>query len=186
MKLVLVLLLGSLAWAQDHPPTVHVVSVEKKPKLARVDADSGAVFVRGIWRPDYPNKRGTMIETDEELSCLPYGGKDLVGTEAFCLEASASSSYGMLNVSTTWLKVVEWSKTQIIAVNDSPICLTSQIIFDLRSHSVMSLDIKKAGVKGLFNSCDNVPDRETYYLQDEADYYQRKASLAAKQGKPTE
>jgi len=82
---------------------------------------------------------------------------------------------GMLDVETDWLKVVEWSNTQIIVTDESSICLTSQTIFDLRSNTVLALDIKKSNAKGLFDLCKTLPDRQTYYLQDKADYYTYKA-----------
>jgi hypothetical protein len=82
--------------------------------------------------------------------------------------------HGLLDVSTGWLKVVEWNATQIIATDDSSICLTSQTIFDLKRKTVIALDIRKPEAQGLEGACNFIPDRQTYYLQDKADYFAQK------------
>jgi hypothetical protein len=81
---------------------------------------------------------------------------------------------GLLDVSTDWLKVVEWSATQIVASDDSSICLTSQTIFDVKRKTVITLDTRKPEAQGLAGACDLIPDRQTYYLQDRADYFAQK------------
>lgn len=80
----------------------------------------------------------------------------------------------MLTVGTSWLKVVEWTKSEVVATDSSPDCLTTKLIFDLQNKTVISLDVRKPSSKGLFNACELVPDRQTYYLEDTADYYTRK------------
>jgi hypothetical protein len=148
---------------------------QEKPKLAHVEVSPYYVSVEGIWRPDNPTKQNEVIEAVTSISCSKHGGTDLVGTDAWCLEASASAPMGILTVDTFWLKVVEWSSTQIIVIEDSPICVTSQTIFDLRNKTVMSLAVRKPDAKGVSNVCQIVPDRQTYYFQDKADYYLNKA-----------
>ena len=147
----------------------------KKPLLAelRVDADLGTVSVNGVWRPDNATKNNEE-EAVTELICFRRGGKDLVGTEAFCLQTSASAPQGMLTAGHQWLKVVEWSSTQIIATDDSAICVTSQTIFDLKRKTVTALDIRKPEAPGFNNMCEYLPDRQTYYFQDVANYYTQK------------
>jgi Iap family predicted aminopeptidase len=86
----------------------------------------------------------------------------------------------MLSVGTQRLKVVEWNSTQIIATDDSAICLTAQIIFDLKRKTVTALDIKKPEARGLNNACDLIPERQTYYLQEVANYYAQKHLAAAR------
>jgi hypothetical protein len=154
----------------------------KRPLLAelRVDVDLGSVSANGVWRPDNATKNNEVVEAVTELSCFRRGGKDLVGTEAFCLEAAASAPQGMLTVGTQWLKVVEWSDSQIIATDDSAICRTSQTIFDLKRKSVTALDIRKPEAQGLGGACNLIPDRQTYYLQDVTDYYVQKRLSAAR------
>jgi len=140
-----------------------------------VDADGNGVYAEGVWRPDNPTKQNTpAMETVSQLSCQRYGGKALVGSEAWCLQAEATTSDGILSVHTTWLKVVEWSKTQLIAIDDGPICLTAQVICDLKNKTVMDLDVRKPNATGWLNSCKEVPDRQTYYFQNTMDYYVKK------------
>jgi hypothetical protein len=150
---------------------------QKTPKLAALllDKDGGWVSVSGVWRPDNPTKKNEPVEAVTELSCFRHGGKLLAGTEAFCLQATAMSPGGLLDVSTDWLKVVEWSTTQIIATDDSSICLTSQTIFDLKRKTVIALDIRKSEAQGLGGACNLLPDRQTYYLQDKVDYFAQKS-----------
>ncbi len=156
----------------------------QKPKLAALilDKDGGWVSVSGVWRPDNPTNKNELVESVTELSCFRHGGKDFVGTEAFCLQAMAMSPNGLLDVSTDtdWLKVVEWNATQIIATDDSSICLTSQTIFDLKRKTVIALDIRKPEAQGLGGACNLIPDRQTYYLQDKADYFAQKSLGAPK------
>jgi len=154
-------LICASAWAQ------------KTPKLAEMilDKDGGWVSVNGVWRPDNPTKKNELVEAVTELSCYRHGGKDLVGTEAFCLQAMALAPNGLLDVSTSWLKVIQWDATQIIAIDDSSICLTSQTIFDLKRKTVIALDIRKPEAQGLQGACNLLPDRQTYYFQDKADYF---------------
>src|SRR5579884_602594 len=86
----------------------------------------------------------------------------------------SDKAVGTLDVSTEWLKVIEWNETQIIATDDSSICLTSQTIFDLKRKTVIALDVRKPEAQGFRGACNLIPDRQTYYLQDVADYYARK------------
>jgi hypothetical protein len=151
---------------------------QKTPKLAELIVDPFDVSASGVWRPDNPTKKNELVEGVTELSCYRHGGKDIVGTEAFCLQATAISPHGLLDVSTGWLKVIEWSDTQIIATDDSSICITSQTIFDLKNKTVIALDIRKPEAQGLAGACNLLPDRQTYYFQDKADYFAHK--IAAK------
>ena len=166
--LAIILLICVSAWAQQ------------KPKLAEVlvDKDGGGTCANGVWRPDNPTKKNELVEAVTELSCCRHDGKDLVGTEAFCLQAMALSPNGLLDVSTDWLKVVQWDANQIIAIDDSSICVTSQTIFDLKRKTVIALDIRKPEAQGLQGACNLLPDRQTYYLQDKADYYTNKIAAA--------
>jgi len=167
-RVILVVTLGVLTLAS---------AGAQKPKLAALilDKDGGWVSVIGVWRPDNPTKKNELVEAVTELSCFRHGGKNFVGSEAFCLQAMAMSPNGLLDVSTDWLKVVEWNATQIIATDDSSICLTAQTMFDLKRKTVIALDIRKPEAQGLGGACNLIPDRQTYYLQDKVDYFAQKS-----------
>jgi hypothetical protein len=153
-------------------------SAQEKPKLAKLlSVNEGSVYAKGLWRPDNPTKKNEPMEAVTELSCFRHGGNGLVGTEAFCLQVTAmvlDKAVGTLDVSTEWLKVIEWNETQIIATDDSSVCLTSQTIFDLKRKTVIALDVRKPEAQGFRGACNLIPDRQTYYLQDVVDYYARK------------
>jgi hypothetical protein len=159
---------------------------DKKTLLAelQVYADLGSVSADGVWRPDNPTEKNKITEAVVKLECYRQGGKGLVGTEAFCLEASASAPHSMLTVGFQWLKVVEWSDAQIITTDNSAICRTSQTIFDLKRKTVTALDIRKPEAQGLGGACNLIPDRQTYYLQDVTDYYVQKQLAAARKSQP--
>lgn len=135
---------------------------------------NGPVVANGVWRPDDPTKRNGRSEAVVELSCFRNGGKDLVGTEAFCLQETATAAKGALQMSTRWLKVVEWSGTQITASDESAVCLTSQTVFDLKRKTVSASDVRRPGANGSSHPCDLTPERQTYYLQDVVDYFVQK------------
>jgi hypothetical protein len=148
---------------------------EKKPKLATAELSASSISVTGVWQPDNPTKQNKLIEAVYKLTCFRHGGKALVGTEAWCLDATASVPMGMLDLTTTRLKVIEWNSTQLIAIDESPDCITTQTIVDLQSGTVSGLDIRKPKATGLNNICKSLPDRQTYYLQDRTDYFLKKA-----------
>jgi hypothetical protein len=155
---------------------------KQTPRLAvlLLGTDGSWVSVSGVWRPDNPTKKNELVEAVTELSCYRHGGKDIVGTEAFCLQAAALSPNGLLDVSTDWLKVVEWNATQIIATDDLSICVTQQTIFDLKRKTVIALDVRKPEAQGLAGACKLLPDRQTYYLQDKGDYFAQKSAAVVK------
>ncbi|MGA8224382.1 MAG: hypothetical protein WB780_22240 [Candidatus Acidiferrales bacterium] len=165
---ILTVLTFATTWAQQKPKLVELI----------LDKDGGWVSASGVWRPDNPTKKNELVEAVTELDCYRHGGKELVGTEAFCLQAMAISPNGLLDVSTDWLKVIQWDATQIIATDDSSICITSQTIFDLKRKTVIALDIRKPEAQGLQGACNLLPDRQTYYFQDKVDYFAHK--IAAK------
>jgi hypothetical protein len=162
-KLTALLLLAALPPAPD------------AAKLATLQIDPEEVWGEGVWRPDNPTKKTEIIEAVTHYTCSRTGGRKLTGTEAWCLEATATNTYEMLGVAVEWLKVVEWDDNQIIAVNNSPICLSQQVIFDVKRKTAISLDVRKPEAKGLADICKLLPDRQTYYLQDKADYYTKKS-----------
>lgn len=168
----------ALGQTQSASTKDKAASAHESPALAKVlSVGKDNVSVKGLWRPDNPTKKNELMEAVTELSCFRNDGHSLVGTEAFCLQVTAmvlDKTNGMLDVSTEWLKVIEWNEAQIIATDDSSICLTSQTILDLKRKTVLALDVRKPEAQGLRGACNLIPDRQTYYLQDVADYYGRK------------
>jgi hypothetical protein len=85
-----------------------------KPKLAELNTSAAdSVFVTGVWRPDNPTKKNELVEGVTELTCFRHGGEELVRTEAFCLQATATLVDGMLIPSTEWLKVLQWNDAKL-------------------------------------------------------------------------
>lgn len=168
----------ALAQTQSASAKNEEPKAQENPRLAKlVSVGKNNVGVKGLWRPDNPTKKNELMEAVTELSCFRHGGQSLVGTEAFCLQATATvleKPTVTVDVGTAWLKVVEWSETQIIAIDDSSICLTSQTILDLKRKTVIALNVRKPEAQGFQGACNLIPDRQTYYLQDVADYYGRK------------
>ncbi|PWT79031.1 MAG: hypothetical protein C5B59_00535 [Bacteroidetes bacterium] len=145
-----------------------------KPKMAEVSVDSPSeptfVQVDGVWEPDNPTKENALVFAVVHIECYRHGGRELVGTDSFCLVASASPIVGTLSVDTIWLKVIEWTNRLIVTSDDHAICNISQNTFDLQSKTVTGLDIKKPNAKGFMDACKLLPDRQTYYLRDKIDY----------------
>src|SRR6266853_1389797 len=133
-------------------------SPDDHPKLATLQLDSVSVGGEGVWRPDNPPQKNALIEAVAHYTCSRTGGRQLTGTEAWCMEATASSPGGMLSVGVEWFKVLSWNDQQIIAVNDTPICLAQQIIFDVKHKTAIALDVRKPDAKGVADICTSLPD----------------------------
>jgi len=164
MKQILaVLAIAILTYAQNQP---------SKPSLAKVIAVTPSyVHGDGVWDYDHPHHSDLLKQSvGTHIECQRHGGLRIVGTDPFCLVATAFPAEGnTVFINTDVLKVVEWDR-EIIAVNDCPECQTSQITIDLTSKTVSGLDIRKLGVKGGLIECKEFPDRETYYLRNVYDY----------------
>lgn len=166
MRLALVgalLGLGLGATAQSMPSID-----QKKPKLAKAYlASVNVVSIEGAWEADNPTEKNNPVFHVTRIECHRSGGRDMVATASFCVIADAIPIVGTINVNIHWWKVVEWNQTEIIAVDDSALCLTSQITIDLTSKTASWANIKKASA---IVSCKN-PDRRTFYLRDNIDYH---------------
>jgi hypothetical protein len=161
--------------AQEKPAASH------KPQLAELYVDNGVASAKGVWRSDIPakdQKNKEDIDEVSQLSCFDEGGETLVRTKAFCIEATATRINDIVDANFNFLKVIRWDDAEIIAADDQPICLTSQTIFDLKRKTVIALSIRKPEAHGALNSCDSIPDRETFYLQSVIDYFGQKAAKA--------
>jgi len=143
-----------------------------KPKLATLEIVGDSVFIDGVWEPDSPTKQNELIPAVLHLECKRHGGKPLTGTEAFCVAATASAPvFGRLHADLGWLSVTSWTSTEIIVMDESPICIRSETIIDLRRKTAIGFDVRKPEARGLGDSCKLLPDRQTYYLRDRDDYY---------------
>jgi hypothetical protein len=126
--------------------------------------------VDGVWEPDNPTKQNELTFMVVSIQCYRHGGTDFVGSDPFCLVATASPIATTISVDANFLKVIEWNAKEIITLDDSPVCITSQNTFDLASKTVVGMDIRKPNAKGFVDSCKVLPDRQTYYLRDKVDY----------------
>ena len=145
-----------------------------KPKLAELYIDDtrspSYVKVDGVWEPDNPTKQNELVFGVVSVQCYRHGGREFVGSDPFCLVATATPVAGTISVDANWLKVIEWNDKEIITVDDSPICIISQNTFDLTAKTLVGMDIKKPKAKGFLDACKVIPDRQTYYLRDKVDY----------------
>lgn len=171
--LVIALLLMASAYGQNQ----HKNDPEpqaSQPKLAEVYVDDAHdpkyVSVDGVWEPDNPTKQNELFFAVVHLVCYRHGGQAIVGTDSFCVSATATPFGATLHVDSSFLQVALWNKAQIMISDDEPICVISQTTFDLTSKTVVGLDIRKPNAKGLLDSCKALPDRQTYYLRDKVDY----------------
>lgn len=156
--IVVVLLLASCIAAKD------------APELAKLQIEGGSVWGDGVWRPDNPNKNHKITQAVTHYQCSITGGTQLVGTEVWCREASANNPSGMLGIRVERLKVVEWDDKQIIAANDSSVCLSSEVIFDVKRKIATALDLGNKMPRVSSTPEKGFPTVR-YYLQDTADYY---------------
>jgi hypothetical protein len=139
-------------WWKDH---------NRNPTYLKVD---------GVWEPDNPTKQNELVFSVVSIQCYRHGGADFVGSDPFCLVATASPVAGTISVDANFLKVIEWNAKEIITLDDSPICVTLQNTFDLSSKTVTGMDIRKPNAKGYLDACKLLPDRQTYYLREKVDY----------------
>ena len=149
----------------------------KPPTLARLDDFGSFLFADGVWRADNLNeKTEAAFDSVVHLECYKTGGKEMVGTDAYCMVATAtiiSSGLGSLpDVDVMYYSVVSWDKDRVIASDsptaDFPICLWTQITINRRDHSIMATDTRKLGKghQGLNNVCEKMPLAQTYHLAD--------------------
>jgi hypothetical protein len=145
-----------------------------KPKLAELYTDDvrNPIYLKvdGVWEPDHSTKQNELVFAVVSIQCYRHGGKDSVGSDPFCVVATAMPIAGTLSVDANFLKVIEWNAKEIITLDDSADCVTSQNTFDLTSKTVVGMDIRKPNAKGFLDSCKLLPDRQTYYLREKVDY----------------
>jgi hypothetical protein len=129
------------------------------------------VWAEGMMRADnLTEKTELAFDTVTRFECYTRGGRWLVGSEAYCLEAAASVVLGTPTIQIAYFPVKSWGPELILAADSpsasTPICVWSQITINLREKSVIVTDIKKTGPghEGFHNSCSEVPALQTYHL----------------------
>src|SRR6266852_1952156 len=93
---------------------------EKAAKLADLNDLGHFLTAEGVWRADNLNeKTENAFPSVTRLECYKHGGKNLVGTEAYCMQASAQIVSGHPDIGVTYYAVIAWDRDKVIAA-DSP------------------------------------------------------------------
>jgi hypothetical protein len=144
------------------------------PKLAESTSDENYLHADGIWIPDVRTKETKLVPAVVDYSCYRHGGTELTGTDAFCLEVTATPVVGTIHIDTSFLKVIAWNKTLIQATSDNgdpdrlP-CAISEVTFNLGLKSVTAVDRKKP-VANRIKMCQDMLDHVSYALYDKIEY----------------
>jgi hypothetical protein len=170
------------------------INTEKDAKLSNLGEmnDYGdSVTAEGVWRADNLNEKTELHFTAVvRLECYKTGGKQLVGSDSYCMEATAQIiDQGFPGISVRYFPVKRWDKEMVIAADSptdpSPICTWTQITISLREKSIMATDTRKLskGHEGFKNACDTVPLAQTYHLIDTAEEVTRRLERTSQQKK---
>ena len=164
---------------------------EKQAKLADLNDFGDFLFAEGVWRADNLNeKTEAAFPSVTRLECYEHSGKDLVGSDAYCMQATAQIAFGNPDIDVTYYPVLTWDKDKIIAAESStkpfPICIWTQITINLHDHSIMATDTRKLGKghEGLGNSCELMPLAQTYHLVDKVQEFTRTKLRTERAGPP--
>lgn len=167
-----------------------VCSQEKPAKLAELRVYSNSLYAEGVFKPDnLTEKTELAFDAVTRIECYKHGGMDLVNSNAYCMQATASIEFGDPAIEIDYYPVITWDSEKVIAANSAtaaiPICTWTQITVNLHDHSVMATDTKKLGKghEGLNNSCDAVPLAQTYHLMDKMEELARRNVRAAQKRK---
>ncbi len=175
-----------LALLGKEVPFSRPCSAQEKPaKLAELNNYGDFLNAEGVWRADNLNeKTENAFPSVTRLECYKHGGKDLVGSDSYCMQANAEIVFGHPHIGVTYYPVIAWDKDRVIAADSPtaafPICIWSQLTINLRDHSIMATDTRKLGKghEGLGNSCEAYPLAQTYHLVDSAEEFARRDSQA--------
>jgi hypothetical protein len=146
---------------------------QSERKFAEIHSFGNFITSEGVWVPDNWTKRTELPPSLTELECYKHGGKEIVGTEAYCMEATAQIVDGLPGINVLYHPVKEWNAKRIVAADSStaqlPICTWTQITINLRERSITSTDKRKQGKgpEGLANTCLDLPLTQTYHLIDQ-------------------
>jgi hypothetical protein len=163
---------------------------QEPAKLADLRVYPDFLSATGVWRADNLNDKTELaFDAVTRLECYRHGGKDLVNTDAYCVQMTASIVLGMPDIDVNYLPVLAWDRDKVIAADSStaslPICTWTQITVNLQDHSIMATDTRKLGKghEGFNNSCELAPLAQTYHLVDKMQELARRRLRAAQLAK---
>lgn len=164
---------------------------QEQPKLAELTVYSDSyLWADGVWRPDNLNEKTELaFDAVTHLECNKHGGRELVGSDAYCAQMTASIVLGMPDINAEYLPVISWNADKVIAANSStsafPICIWTQLTVNLQDHSIMATDTRKLGKghEGFNDSCKELPLAQTYHLVDKSQELTRRRIRAAELAK---
>jgi hypothetical protein len=142
-------------------------------QLAHLFVYNDSLSAEGVWKPDNLNEKTELaVDSVTRLECYKHGGKNLVDTEAYCAQMTASVVLGMPDIGVAYFPVLTWGADKVIAADSStaslPVCIWTQITINLQDHSIMATDTRKLGKghEGLNNACEEAPLAQTHHLVD--------------------
>lgn len=163
---------------------------DQPPELAHLFVYADSVAAVGVWRPDNLDEKTELaFDAVTRLECYKHGGDDLVDTDAYCVQMTASVVLGLPDIDAEYFPVITWDKEKIIAANSStaptPVCFWTQITVNLTDHSIMATDTRKLGKghEGLNDICKLAPLAQTYHLVDKTQEMARRRQRAAQKQK---
>jgi hypothetical protein len=163
----------------------------KSTKISEMQVDGDSMTAVGVWRADELNE-GTELAIDQvtRLECYKTGGQRLVGSESYCMEATAVIiASGFPEIKVAYIPVRSWSEELIIAgrspTNSTAVCTWEQISISLREHSVILTETRKVGdgSKAFQDSCGELPLVRTFHLVDRLGEFARRLKRASDQRK---
>jgi hypothetical protein len=150
-------LLAATAWGQNLP--VEPAKAFIQPRFLWAD---------GVWKADNQNEATEM--TTAHIECYKHGGKDVVNSEGYCADMTATVYGGVPDLVVNYYPVITWDTERIIAADSAnaayPICVWTQITISLRDYTVMATETRKQGKghEGITNACKDEPLAQTYHL----------------------
>lgn len=165
------------------PPPAKAENV----KLAELNDFGRYLFAEGVWRADdLTEKSESALDSVTRLECYRSGGREIVATDAYCMQATAEIGTGNFpNVIVDYYPVVSWDKDRVIAADSPtaplPICVWTQVTINLRDHSIMATDTRKLGKghEGFQGVCKEAPLAQTYHLVDRVQEFVRRQVRAS-------
>jgi hypothetical protein len=171
------------------------VITERQTKITKfgdIQDHGDFIIAEGVWRADNLSEKTELgVSAVSRLECYKTGGRQIVGSEPYCMEAIAKAiGEDFPDIEVDYFPVIRWDKDFIIAANLTtapfPICVWTQITVSLREQSIMATDTRKLGKGhgGFNNVCEKMPLAQTYHLMDKVEELTRRQVGASKQKKP--